>query len=376
LFKNSYGKLSKATNLQFFYLFDSLKSILLLKYSICQPIQYHCRHFGHCKLTKSTPCDLRVFCNFSQTLKKMSYHIHFSASDIQSIEYLCLGWLDGFHKVHQDCFERLKDQVPGIMERMALLCFDSLGSEEDLEQEFLNSFSEKLALLKKTGIEKVIRIPIPAKVNRRELLTAIEIVLNDLPNIKTLIAPGIIDGPFENLKAVEFMQTFMPRYNCTFIETPSDSLQAISTPAIKKLLKDGDVKKAAEMLGYPYTLEGMVVEGNQIGRTLGFPTANLKPSWEGKVIPAIGVYAVKAFVQGTEHQAMLNIGIRPTLNLKAVTIEAHLLGFEGELYHKPMRIEFLQRIRDEKRFTGLEELKKQLFVDRQAAIEIFTAASL
>lgn len=305
----------------------------------------------------------------------MSKHSQYSASHMQSIEYLCIGWFDGMHKGHKKRIEQLKNQVPEFMERGVLLCFEPEGSEEEIKEAFLNSFSEKLHLLQKEGIEKVISMDVSVHANHIELAKSLSLLLKENPGIKNLIIPKTIDGPFETIMPTMLMQNMAGSHQFFILETHSHNIEDISTSDIKTLLKAGNVSKAAAMLGYHYSLEGMVVEGNQIGRTLGFPTANLKPSWERKIIPGIGVYAVRAYVGEHEYPAMLNIGIRPTLDLKAVTIEAHLLGFEGELYHKPMRLEFLRRIRDEKRFSGLEELKKQLFADRQVVVEIFKAAN-
>ena len=138
----------------------------------------------------------------------------------------------------------------------------------------------------------------------------------------------------------------------------------VSSSAIRRLLQGGDVARANLCLGYAYELAGTVVAGHQMGRRLGYPTANLKPSDMEKLVPGRGVYAVEARCAGKTYAAMLNIGFRPTLDNGAEsTIEAHLFGFSGNLYGETLSLRFLHRIRDERRFDSLEALKRQLADD-------------
>ena len=142
----------------------------------------------------------------------------------------------------------------------------------------------------------------------------------------------------------------------------------VSSSAIRKLLLQGNVEKAAKLLGRPYVLSGKVVDGYKVGRTIGFPTANLQPEPE-KLIPAPGVYAVWAVLpDGDRYKGMLNIGNRPTLdNGDGISIEVHLLDFKGDLYNQPLKLVFGSRIRDEHRFGSLEELQTQLRQDALSA---------
>ena len=141
---------------------------------------------------------------------------------------------------------------------------------------------------------------------------------------------------------------------------------SISSSIIRKLLKEGNVKDANHFLGYSYYLDGKVVNGYKVGRTLGFPTANLRPSCPDKLIPEEGVYAVHAYLKEQRFAGMLNIGHRPTLNNGSdLSIEVHILDFNANIYDQSMRIEFVQRIRTEQKFTGLNELIEQLQQDRK-----------
>lgn len=139
----------------------------------------------------------------------------------------------------------------------------------------------------------------------------------------------------------------------------------VSSTRIRHMLAEGDVEGAASMLGYRYVLEGVVVKGNGLGRTIGFPTANFQLSCGYKAVPANGVYAVDVTVEGRHFRGMTNIGVRPTLNdMRGRVIETHILDFNNDIYGKDIRLEFIARVRDEKKFSSLEELARQLEQDR------------
>lgn len=137
--------------------------------------------------------------------------------------------------------------------------------------------------------------------------------------------------------------------------------EPVSSTRIRRALSEGDVQEAAVMLGRPYSISGIVVPGNQIGRTIGFPTANLAPTFPLQVIPEGGVYATEVTVGGRTLRGMTNIGTRPTIDKgNARVIETHILDFDEDIYALEMSVSFLSRIRDERKFASLEELKRQL----------------
>ena len=142
----------------------------------------------------------------------------------------------------------------------------------------------------------------------------------------------------------------------------------VSSTQIRNLLSAGDVVTAAQMLGYRYSLLGVVVSGNMLGRTMGFPTANMQLYEPLKMVPADGVYAVSVDVLGQRHGGICNIGTRPTVSEgNARTIETNIFGFSGNIYGLDIRIEFVARIRDEHRFASLDDLRHQLEKDRELA---------
>lgn len=154
-------------------------------------------------------------------------------------------------------------------------------------------------------------------------------------------------------------------------------MKGVSSSAIRKAISEGRVDDAAEMLGRRYSITGDVQHGRQVGRTIGFPTANLRPADPRLLVPAPGVYSGTAYdAAGTIYPAMVNIGVCPTVSSEGTqTIEAHLIGFEGDLYGQRLTLEFTGRMRGERRFDSLEELKTQLEADRAEALQAFNAVS-
>ena len=147
---------------------------------------------------------------------------------------------------------------------------------------------------------------------------------------------------------------------------------SVSSTKIRNALQNGEIEKANHYLGYQFTLHGTVVEGKQLGRKLGFPTANIEASDKNKTIPGYGVYAVKVELNGAEYNGMLNIGTRPTFNNNADnrSIEVNIFDFEGDIYGKEITLKFIGKIRDEKKFETMEMLVYQLEKDKIEALLI------
>ena len=157
---------------------------------------------------------------------------------------------------------------------------------------------------------------------------------------------------------------------------PSEQGFAVSSTKIRQRLEEGDVKGASEMLGYEYSLHGVVVSGNRLGRTIGFPTANMQLYEPLKLIPGNGVYFVKVKTLDRNLYGMCNIGCRPTVsNGNSRTIETNIFGFEEEIYGLDIELSFVERIREERRFDSLDELKIQLGKDRDACLTILELSS-
>lgn len=155
------------------------------------------------------------------------------------------------------------------------------------------------------------------------------------------------------------------------IQAPAMPGEAISSTRIRKTLAEGDVEKAAKMLGYNYPLHGVVVAGNMLGRKLGYPTANLKLYEPVKQLPQRGVYLVETETLGEHFHGMCNIGYRPTVaQNESVTVETNIFGFDEEIYGLDLRVSFIAKIRDERKFASVEELKAQLGKDKERCLSM------
>ena len=140
----------------------------------------------------------------------------------------------------------------------------------------------------------------------------------------------------------------------------------VSSSLIRRLIVEGNITEASNCMGHPYSITGSVAHGFQEGRRIGFPTANIVPESAEKLVPGNGVYATRVSVEGGEWMpAMLNIGTNPTFQRQQTTIEAHIIGFEGDIYGRKVRVEFGRKLRDEQRFESVEALQKQLEADKK-----------
>ena len=172
------------------------------------------------------------------------------------------------------------------------------------------------------------------------------------------------ESPYQSEQLASNLRPLAEALGIELIEL--EPYQTISSTKIRKSLEEGDIASATEMLGYGYSLKGVVVAGNRLGRTIGFPTANMRLYEPLKLVPGRGVYVVEVQVLGKTWRGMTNIGLRPTVGGTFTTIETHILDFDEDIYGLPLTITFLRRLRDEVHFPSLEALKDQLKRDKEA----------
>ncbi len=287
------------------------------------------------------------------------------------------GTFDGVHLGHQKIINRLKDAAKEENGETVLLTFSPhprmVLFPDDNELKLLNTPSEKIELLEKYGVDHLIIYPFTKEFSR---LTSIEFVRNILVN-KIQTKRLIIgynhhfgrnrEGSFEHLKE------YGPLYGFDVEEIPAKDIDhiQISSTKIRNALFTGDVKTATVYLGHDYTLTGTVVKGRQLGRTIGYPTANLEITDKYKLIPGDGVYAVKIKHKGEVYGGMLNIGNNPTIEGKGKSIEVNIFNFDKTIYGDETTIYFIERLRDEVKFNNLEELKEQLAKDKKESLYRF-----
>ncbi len=281
-----------------------------------------------------------------------------------------IGFFDGVHRGHRFLIDQVKEAAAAEGLRSALVTFP-LHPRQVIQTAYrpqlLSSPEEKLALLTESGTDYCILLPFTPELSHLSAKEFMQL-LRDRYHIRTLVIG--YDHRFGHNRSDSFEDYV--RYgeelgmNIVRAKAYTDDGDKISSSVIRQLLREGDVRLANRFLGYSYHLDGTVVSGYQMGRKIGFPTANLQPNHPDKLIPTEGVYAVRVRVKNEAYKGMLNIGHRPTLNNGTdLSIEVHLLDFSGDLYHKSMCIEFIEYLRPEVKYNNIDTLVAQMHKDKE-----------
>lgn len=297
--------------------------------------------------------------------------------DIENITINCpiatIGIFDGVHLAHQTIIEKLKqnaNELSGESTIITLWPHPRIILQKDKNPvQLLNTLDEKISRLEKTGVDNLVIIPFDTIFAGTDFNEFVKEIMVQRIGIRHLVV-GFNhqfgkdrEGNFEKLQILsEDLGFGLSQQEPVLIEQ-----EKVSSSAIRSHLEAGEIMKANQLLGYTYSISGEVVGGNQKGRKIGFPTANIKVNDLHKLVPKDGVYAILASTENKIYKGMMNIGCRPTLEedcMKSI-LEAHLFEYHDDLYNKEIRIEFIQRIRDEKKFENLEELKTQIASDEQ-----------
>ena len=289
-----------------------------------------------------------------------------------------IGFFDGVHRGHQFLISHLvetarQDGMPAVV-----ITFDEHPRkvlQSDYQPEMLSTLDSKLLLLSKTEVDDAVVLHFTREMAALSAREFMQQVLHDHLHVKKLFIG--YDHRFGHNREETFDDyvRYGKEMGIEVIKNQAYSMNGIniSSSVIRSFLKEGEVDMANQCLGYPYTIIGKVVNGYHEGRKLGFPTANLDLSHFGQMIPAPGVYAVKARLEGTVvwKQGMMNIGTRPTFDGKQLTLETHIFNFEGDIYDQLLLVSFVKRIRGERKFESPEELAAQLKEDEQMIINLF-----
>ena len=284
-----------------------------------------------------------------------------------------IGFFDGVHLGHRHLINQVKMAASLNGWCSSIITFPVHPRQviqSDYQPSLLSSPEEKVELLATTGIDNCILLPFTKELSQ---LTAWEFMqlLYEQYQVRMLVIG--YDHRFGHNRAETFedycrygRELGIHIMQATAYTQEQDK---VSSSAIRRALLSGEVSTATKYLGYSYFLQGTIVGGYQVGRKIGFPTANLRVDFSNKLIPSVGVYAVYVYVNGQKYKGILNIGHRPTLNNGAdLSIEVHILDFEGDIYHQPMRIEFIDFLRTEAKFQSTEELALQIQKDKEAAL--------
>jgi riboflavin kinase/FMN adenylyltransferase len=289
---------------------------------------------------------------------------------------LTLGTFDGVHFGHKKILEKLTQNTEnGKYESLVLTFFPHprMVLQEDSDIKLLNTIDEKIDLLDKIGIQNLIIHPFDEKFSR---LTAEEFVKNilvDQFHIHKIIIGHDHRFGRNRTANIEDLKTFGKEYNFEVEEISAQEIKevSVSSTKIRQALSEGKISLANEYLGYNYSLTGIVTKGKQLGRTIGFPTANIQLEENFKLIPKNGVYIVKSTIESKTVLGMMNIGNNPTVEGKSQTIEINFFDFNEDLYGQKITVSLLERIRSEQKFESVFLLKEQLEKDKNTSLDYF-----
>ncbi len=285
---------------------------------------------------------------------------------------VAVGNFDGVHKGHQALVKKAKE----FAKKDGLLCIaltfhphplKVFGREKRL---IITHLEEKVRLLKAYGADRVYVLKFDSELSNMAPETFVEEVLHKRLNCKALVVGQNFKFGRERSGNVETLKRLSTRYGFTFFAHPQVLVDGVpvSSTRVRRLVREGKVEEAARLLGRPYKVEGEVVKGKGRGKGLGFPTANVEPFNE--VIPKNGVYAALVDLDSSLHKAVVNIGLKPTFGEEDYTIEAHILDFERDLYGKRVGIHFAFRLRAEKKFDNIEQLREAIGKDVERGREL------
>lgn len=279
-----------------------------------------------------------------------------------------IGTFDGVHVGHQKIIERLVNTAKAGNLESAILTFfphPRMVLQKDADIQLINTIKERKEILEKCGIDHLIVHPFTQQFSR---LTAREFVRDILVN--KLKAKKVIigyDHRFGRNRTADIndLREFGKEYDFEVEEISKQDIEdvAVSSTKIRKALLEGNVEKANQYLSYPFSIAGTVVKGKGLGKEFGYPTANIEIEESYKLVPKNGVYVVRSAIDGEEVFGMMNIGTNPTVGGTKKTIETHFFDLKEDLYDRNLSVQLLTRIRDEKKFDSVEDLKEAMKQD-------------
>lgn len=292
-----------------------------------------------------------------------------------------IGTFDGVHLGHQTILSQMKTLARQVNGETVIITFHPhprriVGSTAQ-PVSLLNSLPEKIELLEKAGIDHLVVVPFTADFAQQTPVEYVEEFLVAKFQPHSIIIG--YDHRFGKGRAGDYqlLESYAQKGIFGLVEIPGKILEeaTVSSTRIRQALVQGDVRLASGLLGYDYFFEGIVVKGNQLGRKLGYPTANILLTDNEKLVPGNGVYAVRVCINRSASngnvylKGMMNIGVRPTVDGLTRVIEVHLFEFDEEIYGQNLQVTVHQRLRAEQKFDGLQALTEQLAKDKIASLE-------
>jgi riboflavin kinase/FMN adenylyltransferase len=304
--------------------------------------------------------------------------------DIKDLPHLpnpviTIGTFDGVHQGHKTILNEVIKHAKEINGESVLLTFEPhprklIFPEQPLK--LLTPLKDKLQLIQQAGIQHILVVPFTRDFSNLSSEDYIKDFLVNTFHPHTIVIGYDHRFGHDREGGIDMLKKYAGVYNYEVYEISAKLIDeaVVSSTKIRKALQDGHVTEASHMLGRNYNLRGTVVRGAQIGRTIGFPTANVLPENSEQIVPGNGVYAIQVEVNGQNYNAMLNIGYRPTVsNELQLHIEANIFDFSGDIYGQQITLIFIEKLRDEQKFPSLDALKEQLSKDKQNTLELLAA---
>ena len=288
-----------------------------------------------------------------------------------------LGFFDGVHSGHRFLLNELIKTAHDEHKIAVVVTFDTHPRKvlnADFQPKLLTTLEEKTDLLDDVGIDACVVLNFTKEVSALSAYDFLKTILYEKLHVHTLLVGH--DHRFGHNRAEGFAEyaAYGQELGMNVIQAAkyeTGEFHHISSSTIRNALHEGNIRLANELLTYPYIFSGKVIGGFQVGRKIGFPTANLQTEDKGKIIPGIGVYAVRVHLNNKQYKGMMNIGNRPTLQSDGETsLEVNIIDFEGDIYNRTLKIEFIDKIRDEMKFKSVQDLTEQLEKDRETVVNM------
>ncbi len=289
---------------------------------------------------------------------------------------ITVGTFDGVHKGHQQILSKLTTKAKELYGESILITFHPhprfVINPDDKSLKLINTLEEKIKILKKYCIDNLVIVPFTKQFSEISAENYISDFL--VKNFKPKCIAIGYDHHFGKARKgnIEMLKFFQSKYHYEILRIEKEELEeiTISSTKIRKALNEGKVNTAFELMNHEYIIEGFVTKGKQIGRTIGFPTANILIEKDYKLIPKNGSYAVIVNIQNKEYLGMLNIGIKPTFKENKKTVEVNIFDFNEDIYGEKICIKFKYFLRDEEKFDNISSLQKQLKKDKKKSISL------
>ena len=287
-----------------------------------------------------------------------------------------IGTFDGVHLGHRVVLRRMREIAKKTKGESVLLTFfphpRHVLYKDNQDMKLITTLQEKQDLINQAGLDNLVIHEFTKKFSRIKPVNFVRDILVEQLNVHTLVIG--YDHHFGRNRegSIQELTTLADLYDFNIEKIDPQYFEdvTVSSSKIRKLIEKGEMVKTKQYLGYEFMLNGKVIKGNSLGKTINFPTVNIVVENKWKILPVDGVYAVKTVLEAKEYKGMMNIGQKPTVDGNGISLEVNIFDFNQDIYGKGIEIRFVKRIRDERKFENLLGLKKQLLIDRNKARKI------